>query len=71
MLRHSFATEALAARVSTFELARIMGTSVAMIDRTYGHLARDSEDSIRLRLEMRAERCGGEVASGAESAGGR
>ena len=23
-----------------------MGTSLAMIDRTYGHLARDSEESI-------------------------
>ena len=42
-LRHTFATEALAAGVSTFELARLMGTSLAMIDRTYGHLARDSE----------------------------
>jgi hypothetical protein len=42
---------ALAAGVSTFELARLMGTSVAMIDRTYGHFARDSEDSIRARLE--------------------
>ena len=66
-LRHTFATEALAAGVSTFELARLMGTSVAMIDRTYGHLARDSEDSIRLRLEARADRSGVEVASGGES----
>jgi len=40
---HTFATEALAAGSRSFELARIMGTSVAMIDRTYGHLARDSE----------------------------
>ena len=31
-LRHTFATEALAAGVSIFELARLMGTSVAMID---------------------------------------
>ena len=45
-LRHTFATEALAARISIFELARVMGTSVKMIDRTYGHLARDSEASI-------------------------
>jgi hypothetical protein len=44
-----------------------MGTSVAMIDRTYGHLARDSEDSIRLRLEARADRSGVEVVSGGES----
>jgi integrase len=66
-LRHTFATEALAAGVSTLELARLMGTSVAMIDRTYGHLARDSKDSIRLRLEARADRSGVEVASGGES----
>jgi hypothetical protein len=47
-------TEALAARISIFELARVMGTSVKMIDRTYGHLARDSETSIRQRLDARA-----------------
>jgi integrase len=52
-LRHTFATEALAAGVSIFELARLMGTSVKMIDKTYGHLARDSEDAIRSRLEAR------------------
>ena len=62
-LRHTFATEALAAGVSIFELARLMGTSVAMIDRTYGHLARDSEESIRTRLEARANRSGVNQAS--------
>jgi integrase len=41
-LRHTFATFALRAGLSTFELARIMGTSVDMIDKHYGHLARDS-----------------------------
>lgn len=70
-LRHTFATEALAAGVSTFELARLMGTSVAMIDRTYGHLARDSEESIRARLDARADRSGAEVASGGEGDAGR
>jgi integrase len=50
-LRHTFATEALAAGVSIFELARLMGTSVKMIDRTYGHLARESEEAIRARLD--------------------
>ena len=55
-LRHTFATEALAAGVSIFELARLMGTSVAMTDRTYGHLARDSEAVIRARLEARFDR---------------
>ena len=65
-LRHTFATEALAAGVSIFELARVMGTSVKMIDRTYGHLARDSEDAIRARLDARADRSGVEVASASE-----
>ena len=52
-LRHTFATKALAPGVSIFELARLMGTSVKMIDRTYGHLARDSEAAIRARLDAR------------------
>ena len=30
-----------------------MGTSVAMIDERYGHLARDSEAAILARLEAR------------------
>ena len=38
-LRHTYATMSLAAGVSLFSLARRMGTSVEMIDRTYGHLA--------------------------------
>lgn len=62
-LRHTFATEALAAGVSTFELSRVMCTSIAMIDRTYGHLARDSEEAIRARLEARSDRSGDEKAS--------
>ena len=65
-LRHTLATEALAAGISIFELARLMGTSVSMIDRTYGHLARDSEEAIRGRLEARSARSGDEMASDAE-----
>ncbi len=42
------------AGVSIFELARLMGTSVKVIDRTYGHLAVDSEDAIRARLNARS-----------------
>lgn len=37
-LRHTFATRAIAAGVDTFTLAQTMGTSVRMIDQTYGHL---------------------------------
>jgi integrase len=42
-LRHTYATFSLAAGVSLFTLSRRMGTSVEMIDRTYGHLAPDAE----------------------------
>jgi integrase len=65
-LRHTFATEALAAGVSIFELARLMGTSVAMIDRTYGHLATDTDERIRARLDGRSERSGEEMVSASE-----
>ncbi|HWE83098.1 MAG TPA: tyrosine-type recombinase/integrase, partial [Gaiellaceae bacterium] len=43
-LRHTFATFALRAGISTFDLSRYMGASLTMIDRHYGHLARDSRD---------------------------
>jgi integrase len=67
-LRHTFATEALAAGVSIFELARVMGASVKEIDRTYGHLARDGNDSIRARLELRSTQPGVNQASGESDA---
>lgn len=41
-LRHTYATNMLRAGWSTFTLSRRMGTSMAMIDDTYGHLADDS-----------------------------
>lgn len=34
-----------------FYLSRIMGTSVAMIDATYGHLVPDSEEYLRGLLD--------------------
>src|SRR5215813_4783242 len=43
-LRHAFATFALRAGISTFELSRYMGASLTMIDRHYGHLAHDSRE---------------------------
>jgi integrase len=52
-LRHTFATFALRAGISTFELSRCKGAS--MIDRHYGHLARDGrEHAIRLRDDLNA-----------------
>jgi integrase len=52
-LRHTFATWALDAGFDVFELARMMGTSVAMIDRTYGHLAKGHAERARDRLNRR------------------
>jgi integrase len=43
-LRHTFATFALRAGISTFDLSRYMGASLTMIDRHYGHLAHDGRE---------------------------
>jgi integrase len=54
-LRHTFATFALRAGISTFDLSRYMGASLTMFDRHYGHLARDGrEHAIRLLDELSA-----------------
>ena len=50
-VRQTFASLAIAAGVSLFYLARIMGTSVDQIDRTYGHLLPDSEAYLRGLLD--------------------
>jgi integrase len=50
-LRSTFASRALAAGVAPFELARIMGTSVRMIERHYGALIAGAADSIAARLD--------------------
>ena len=49
-LRSTFASNALAAGVSVFELARVMGTSVAMIERHYGTLIEGAGADIARRL---------------------
>jgi integrase len=50
-LRHTYASFAIAAGVSLFELARFMGTSVEQIDRTYGHLLPDALERTRMALD--------------------
>jgi integrase len=50
-LRHTYATFSIAAGVSLFALARRMGTSLEMIDRTYGHLAPDADEHERHLLD--------------------
>lgn len=53
-LRHTFASEALSAGVSIFELSRLMGATVETIETHYGHLVRDSEDHLRGLLTGRS-----------------
>ncbi|TML20677.1 MAG: hypothetical protein E6G28_10405 [Actinobacteria bacterium] len=50
-LRSPLASNALAAGVTVFELARVMGTSVAMIERHYGTLLDGAQAGIVSRLD--------------------
>ena len=50
-LRSTFASNALSVGVAPFELARIMGTSVAMIERSYGTLVAGASEGIAARLD--------------------
>ena len=49
--RHTYASLAIDAGVSLFELARFMGTSVEQIDRTYGQLLPDALNRTRVALD--------------------
>ncbi len=50
-LRWTFASNALAAGVTVFELGRVMGTSVRMIERHYGALLDGAHNVIASRLD--------------------
>jgi integrase len=50
-LRHTYASLSIAAGVSLFELSRFMGTSPAMLDKTYGHLLPDALERGRTALD--------------------
>lgn len=50
-LRHTYDTWSLRAGVGVYQLARRMGTSVEMIDATYGHLAIDADEHERYMLD--------------------
>jgi integrase len=50
-LRSTYASNALAAGVTVFELARVMGTSVRMIERHYGALLDGAHAGITSRLD--------------------
>src|SRR5262245_11799300 len=59
-LRSTFASNALAAGVTVFELARVMGTSVRMIERHYGALL----DGAHKRHRQSARRVRGGAGTG-------
>ena len=50
-LRSTFASNALAVGITVYELARIMGTSVSMIEAHYGALLDTAHESLLERLE--------------------
>ena len=61
-MRSTFASNAIAAGISTFELARVMGTSVRMIEKHYGRLLDGAGAGIAARLgafEANQERAAG------------
>jgi integrase len=67
-LRHTYATFALRAGLSTFDLSRYMGASLTMIDRHYGHLAHDGrQHAIRLLDTHAAEQATATVDTGGRS----
>jgi integrase len=49
--RHTFASWSIRAGVNLFYLSRVMGISLTMIDKTYGHLVPDSDEYVRGRLD--------------------
>jgi integrase len=53
-VRHSFASNALAAGISLYELSRYMGASVRVLEMHYAHLVRDAEDTARAKLDAHA-----------------
>ena len=68
-LRTTFASDALAAGVSVFELGRVMGTSIAMIERHYSALLDGASVGIAGRLNADRERPRTSPMSAAESFG--
>jgi integrase len=70
-LRSTFASNALAAGVTVFELARVMGTSVAMIERHYGTLLDGAHAGIVGRLAALEAELDEEAAAEAPLSAGR
>ena len=56
-MRHTFISEAIAAGIDTFEVARMAGTSVLQIEKTYGHLLPDAIERSRGALDGEVPIC--------------
>lgn len=57
-LRHTYASESIAAGIDLFTLSRRMGTSLEQIDRTYGHLAGGADERELALLDAWDAACG-------------
>jgi len=68
-LRHTYATFALRAGISIFDLSRFMGASLAMIDKHYGHLARDGREHAVALLDTYARDSAAWTRSGRRNTG--
>ena len=51
-LRHAFITQALSDGLTTLDVARLTGTSLAMSDRHYGHLVQSASAERLARVQM-------------------
>jgi integrase len=51
-LRHSFITQAITSGMTTLEVARLVGTSLVMIEKHYGHLVADAARERLAKVEM-------------------
>ena len=51
-LEQDFGAFAIAGGIPTFEISRMMGTSVLQIERTYGHLLRDAAARATAALDL-------------------
>jgi integrase len=51
-LRHSFITQALLDGMSTLEVSKIVGTSLAMIEKHYGHLVQNTARERLARVQI-------------------
>ena len=51
-LRHSFITQTLMEGMSTLEVSKMVGTSLVMIEKHYGHLVTDTARERLAKIEL-------------------